>query len=114
MTDHRKFGRRHFLGIAAMTVAASEWTGLSFANIVKSKKSLTPIDTFENQSNEPFDAIKQIKAGDLNVGYAESGPEGGPPVLLLHGWPYDIHSFADVAPLLAEKGYRVIVPHLRG
>jgi pimeloyl-ACP methyl ester carboxylesterase len=58
--------------------------------------------------------IKQIKAGLLDVGYAEVGPAGGPPVLLLHGWPYDIHSFADVAPLLARAGYRVIVPYLRG
>lgn len=58
--------------------------------------------------------IKQINAGLLNVGYAEAGPASGPPVILLHGWPYDIHSFVDVAPLLAAKGYRVIIPHLRG
>jgi pimeloyl-ACP methyl ester carboxylesterase len=61
-----------------------------------------------------FGALKQINAGVLNVGYAEAGPAGGPPVILLHGWPYDIHSFVDVAPLLASAGYRVIVPHLRG
>jgi pimeloyl-ACP methyl ester carboxylesterase len=61
-----------------------------------------------------FDALKQIDAGELNVGYAESGPAEGPAVVLLHGWPYDIHSFADVAPLLAARGYRVIVPYLRG
>lgn len=58
--------------------------------------------------------IRQIRAGELDVGYYEAGPANGKPVLLLHGWPYDIHSFADVAPILAAQGYRVIVPHLRG
>jgi pimeloyl-ACP methyl ester carboxylesterase len=58
--------------------------------------------------------VKQIVAGDLNVGYVDAGPEDGAAVLLLHGWPYDIHSYADVAPLLAAKGYRVIIPYLRG
>ena len=58
--------------------------------------------------------LKQIQAGALNVGYAEAGPANGTPVLLLHGWPYDIHTYADVAPLLAQAGYRVIVPYLRG
>src|SRR5438045_2273741 len=62
----------------------------------------------------PFGAIKQIDAGVLNTGYAELGPAGGTPVVLLHGWPYDIHSYEEVAPLLASKGYRVIVPYLRG
>jgi pimeloyl-ACP methyl ester carboxylesterase len=61
-----------------------------------------------------FGPLKQVKAGLLNVGYAEAGPAGGPAVILLHGWPYDIYSFVDVAPLLAAKGYRVIVPYLRG
>jgi pimeloyl-ACP methyl ester carboxylesterase len=61
-----------------------------------------------------FGALKQIDAGDLSVGYAEVGPRGGPAVLLLHGWPYDIHSYAEVTPALAAKGYRVIVPYLRG
>ncbi len=58
--------------------------------------------------------VLQIDAGDLNVGYTEEGPSDGPAVLLLHGWPYDIHSFAEVGPLLADAGYRVIVPYLRG
>ena len=61
-----------------------------------------------------FPALKQINAGLLNVGYAEAGPADGPPVILLHGWPYDIYSFVDVAPLLASAGYRVIVPYVRG
>jgi pimeloyl-ACP methyl ester carboxylesterase len=61
-----------------------------------------------------FEALKQIDAGVLNIGYAEAGPADGTPVLLLHGWPYDIHAYGDVAPLLAARGYRVIVPYLRG
>ena len=59
-------------------------------------------------------SLKQIDAGVLSIGYAEAGPAAGPPVILLHGWPYDIHSFVEVAPLLASRGYRVIVPFLRG
>lgn len=61
-----------------------------------------------------FGPLKQVDAGVLKVGYAEAGPADGRPVLLLHGWPYDIHSFADVAPLLAAQGFRVIIPYLRG
>src|ERR1700759_3175496 len=61
-----------------------------------------------------FSALKQVDAGPLSVGYAEDGPADGPAVLLLHGWPYDIHSFAEVAPRLAAAGRRVIVPYLRG
>lgn len=61
-----------------------------------------------------FGSLKQIDAGVLNVGYAEAGPANGRPVILLHGWPYDIHSYVDVAPLLASAGYRAIVPYLRG
>ena len=61
-----------------------------------------------------FGALKQIDAGVLNIGYADVGPTGGPPVVLLHGWPYDIHSYVDVAPVLAAAGHRVIIPYLRG
>jgi hypothetical protein len=61
-----------------------------------------------------FGPLKQIDAGVLNVAYAEAGPVNGTPVVLLHGWPYDIHTYVDVAPLLASTGYRVIVPYLRG
>jgi len=65
-------------------------------------------------ANTSFSSLKQIEAGVLNVGYAEAGPASGPVVILLHGWPYDIYSYVDVAPLLASAGYRVIVPYLRG
>ena len=65
-------------------------------------------------TSTPFGALKQVDAGLLNVGYAEAGPADGPAVLLLHGWPYDIHSFAEATPVLASAGYRVIVPFARG
>jgi pimeloyl-ACP methyl ester carboxylesterase len=65
-------------------------------------------------ARDPLGAIKQIDAGVLNIGYAELGPATGTAVILLHGWPYDIHSYADVAPLLAAKGYHVVIPYLRG
>jgi pimeloyl-ACP methyl ester carboxylesterase len=73
-------------------------------------------DQFNNRNSmdTTFDQLKQINAGDLNVGYAEAGPGNGPAVMLLHGWPYDIHSFVEVTPLLASAGYRVIIPYLRG
>jgi pimeloyl-ACP methyl ester carboxylesterase len=66
------------------------------------------------ETGSSFGAINQIDAGVLNVGYAEAGPADGRPVVLLHGWPYDIHSYAEVAPLLAGHGYRVVIPYLRG
>jgi pimeloyl-ACP methyl ester carboxylesterase len=90
--------RRRFLMSAAVGIAAADLIGNAQAQ--STKKS--------------FGTLEQIDAGLLNVGYAQAGPVNGPPVLLLHGWPYDIHSFVDVAPLLASAGYRVIVPHLRG
>ncbi|HEY3222122.1 MAG TPA: alpha/beta hydrolase [Gemmatimonadales bacterium] len=66
------------------------------------------------QRDTPFAQLRQIDAGDLSVQYVEAGPAGGTPVVLLHGWPYDIYSFVDVVPLLAAAGYRVIAPFLRG
>src|SRR5690242_3282697 len=66
------------------------------------------------QAQNNFDKIKHIKAGVLDIGYAETGAHGGQPVILLHGWPYDIYSYKDVSALLAAKGYHVYVPYLRG
>ncbi|TDW51816.1 pimeloyl-ACP methyl ester carboxylesterase [Flavobacterium sp. 270] len=66
------------------------------------------------QSESPLGTLKQINAGLLNVGYTEAGPANGSPVILLHGWPYDIHSYNEVVPILVAKGYRVITPYLRG
>src|SRR2546425_4416227 len=74
----------------------------------------SPMNTIKPGTKTSFGSLKQIDAGVLNVGYAEAGPADGPAAILLHGWPYDIHSFVDVAPLLASAGYRVIVPYLRG
>jgi pimeloyl-ACP methyl ester carboxylesterase len=74
----------------------------------------TEMGVTRTEPNTSFGSLKQIEAGVLNVGYAEAGPADGPAVVLLHGWPYDIHSYVDVAPLLAARGYRVIVPFLRG
>jgi pimeloyl-ACP methyl ester carboxylesterase len=106
--------RRGFLGAAAMTFAAAQIGMISSANaqsVANKPLSLSGVVPGTHTSLGP---IKQIDAGVLNVGYAEQGPQHGPVVILLHGWPYDIHSFADVAPVLASAGYRVIVPHLRG
>jgi pimeloyl-ACP methyl ester carboxylesterase len=75
---------------------------------------MTDPSTMKPETHTAFGPLKQIEAGLLSVGYAEAGPADGQAVLLLHGWPYDIHSFVDVMPLLAGKGFRVIVPYLRG
>jgi pimeloyl-ACP methyl ester carboxylesterase len=106
--------RRNFLAAAAMTMAAAElgMTGRAEAQSRKTASAVaTPVGPGKNTSFAP---LRQIDAGLLNVGYAEAGPVDGPAVILLHGWPYDIHSFVEVAPLLASAGYRAIVPYLRG
>src|SRR5262245_28653615 len=89
-------GRRGFIGACAALIAAAK---VGRAQAVR---------------DGSFGKLKQISAGVLNVGYAEAGPTGGRPVILLHGWPYDIHTYVEVAPLLAASGYRVTVPYLRG
>jgi pimeloyl-ACP methyl ester carboxylesterase len=105
--------RRRFLRNAAMTIAAAEFVTIGSADAQSSKK--TPaVSPIKPGTNTSFTSLKQIDAGLLNVGYAEAGSADGPPVILLHGWPYDIYSFVDVAPVLASAGYRVIVPYLRG
>ena len=86
--------RREFLGTTLMTFIAAKLGAI--------------------EPGRAFGPLKQIDAGVLNVGYVDAGRSDGPAVMLLHGWPYDIHTYVDVAPLLAAKGYRVIVPYLRG
>lgn len=103
--------RRQFLGSAATTIAAASFGVIGSARAQSSKTQQPPNPRGGHTS---FGPIKQINAGLLNVGYAELGPSDGPVVILLHGWPYDIHSYVDVAPSLASAGYRAIVPHLRG
>src|SRR5579863_5876548 len=105
--------RRRFLGTAAMTLAAAE-LGLIGPAAAGEEKREPASTTSRPRTSASFGAIKQIDAGVLNVGYAEAGPPDGPAVILLHGWPYDIHSYVEVTPLLASAGYRVIVPYLRG
>jgi len=98
MTDD-SVNRRRFLG----TLAAAAGP-LLLPAAAHAQRAATP----------SFSSLKQVQAGLLDVGYAEAGPSDGPPVILLHGWPYDIHSFSEVAPLLSGAGYRVLIPYLRG
>ena len=109
MSDLINRDRRRFLGAAALTIAAAQLVRVGVAQAETG--TLKPIRAGSHTS---FRALKHIEAGVLKVAYAEDGPADGPPVLLLHGWPYDIHSFVDAAPMLASARYRVIIPYLRG
>jgi pimeloyl-ACP methyl ester carboxylesterase len=109
-----EINRRRFLGAAAMTIAAAELGMVGAARAESSKPATGSARAIRRGTNRSFGPVKQVNAGLLNTGYVEEGPASGPAVVLLHGWPYDIHSFADVSPLLAAKGYRVITPYLRG
>src|SRR5256714_10416586 len=113
MSEEINNDRRRFFGSAIMTLATARFP-MRLSNM--------PISTVTSERGTPlgaparsaFDSMKQIEAGVLNVGYAEAGPANGRAVLLLHGWPYDIHAFEEVAPILAAKGYIVIMAYLRG
>ena len=98
--------RRRFLGTALMTLAGARLGMMNRLHAPLGERTPAP--------GPSFDSLKQIDAGVLNVGYVDAGPADGPPVVLLHGWPYDLHAYAGVVPILVAKGYRVIVPHLRG
>ena len=113
MRDAINHDRRRFLRTVAMTIAAAQ---LSTTQLVPETSATQAGASAFGQAgtNVSFASLKQIDAGLLNVGYAEAGPIDGRPVVLLHGWPYDIHTYVDVAPVLASAGYRVIVPYLRG
>ncbi|MGI5466998.1 alpha/beta fold hydrolase [Streptomyces sp. CA-132043] len=116
MIDRRTFSK--VLGVGAGTAAAASLTGppgLPAASAATAQETEPANAPAAGTGDHPsFASLKQVRAGLLNVGYAEAGPAHGPVVICLHGWPYDIHSFVEVAPLLAAKGYRVIVPYLRG
>jgi pimeloyl-ACP methyl ester carboxylesterase len=114
MSDKIDHDRRRFFGTAAMTLAAAQFALSGSADAQAGNAKPADLPRIKPGTNTSFGALKQIDAGALNVGYAEAGPANGPVVLLLHGWPYDIYSFVDVTPLLAQAGYRVIVPYLRG
>jgi pimeloyl-ACP methyl ester carboxylesterase len=114
MFDRINHNRRRFLGTAVMTIAAAKLVTIGSAGAQSYR--IYPVDPIPIKpgTNTSFGTLKQIDAGVLNVGYAEVGPADGRVVILLHGWPYDIHSFVDVSPLLTSAGYRTIVPYLRG
>jgi hypothetical protein len=100
---------RRFLGAASLALLASPLGALA-ARAAPARRRPTASAALR----KPFGPVRQVNADVLRVGYVEAGPQDGRPVFLLHGWPYDIHSFAEVTPLLAARGYRVIVPYLRG
>jgi pimeloyl-ACP methyl ester carboxylesterase len=114
MSEEINYDRRRFLGTAAMTIAAAQLGMIGSADAQSNKTKPADLPKIKPGTNTSFGSLKQIDAGVLNVGYAEAGPANGHPVILLHGWPYDIHSYVDVAPLLASAGYRVIIPYMRG
>jgi pimeloyl-ACP methyl ester carboxylesterase len=114
MSNEKRYARRRFLGAAAVWLGSAELAIHGFASAQPMRDKHTEIMKPTYDGSRSFGPIKQIDAGVLNTGYVEAGPADGPVVILLHGWPYDIHSFSEVAPMLAGKGYRVIVPHLRG
>ncbi|PBC08412.1 alpha/beta hydrolase [Mesorhizobium sp. WSM3859] len=107
--DH---SRRRLFGIAAATLAAAQLGAISGASAQGGEPKAIVSGSIKPRTS--FASLKQIDAGLLNIGYAEDGPSDGAPVILLHGWPYDIYSYVDVVPLLADAGYRMIVPYLRG
>src|SRR5437870_3996760 len=109
MSEAINHDRRRLLSTVVLTVAVAE-----FAMIGSTDAQSSKINPIKSGTNTSFSLLRQIDAGVLNVGYAEAGPANGAPVILLHGWPYDIYSYVDVTPLLASAGYRVIVPYVRG
>ena len=114
MSEDINHHRRRFLGTAAMTIAAAQLVMTGSARAQSGNAGPATLPAVKPGTNTSFGPLKQIDAGVLNVGYAEAGPADGRVVILLHGWPYDIYSYVDVAPLLASAGYRVIIPYLRG
>ena len=108
------YDRRRFLNDTLKTLGAFEIAGIGVDHKFFANKKFTSVMANDKGTSASFGTLKQINAGVLNVGYVESGPANGSPVILLHGWPYDVYSFAEVTPILAAKGYRIIVPYLRG
>ena len=110
MAERINSTRRGLLAGAAMSAtSALGIVGNAGAQSGQAASTRPPTGT-----GKSFGPLKQVDAGLLSVGYAEAGPPNGPVVFLLHGWPYDLHTYVDVAPLLASAGYRVIVPYVRG
>jgi pimeloyl-ACP methyl ester carboxylesterase len=114
LTEIKVNRRRLFHGGAAAALAAAQFGLAGSANAQAANAKPARLPAIKPGTNTSFAPLKQVDAGPLNIGYAEAGPADGPAVILLHGWPYDIHSYVDVAPLLASAGYRAIIPYLRG
>ena len=114
MSKKRNYDLRRYLGAVALGIIASPLAMIGSVHAQPIIKKNTDATSLNQVTNTSFGELKQIDAGLLNVGYVESGPATGTPVILLHGWPYDIYSFADVTPLLVAQGYHVFVPYLRG
>jgi pimeloyl-ACP methyl ester carboxylesterase len=114
MSEEINHDRRRFVATSAITIAAAQLGMIGSALAQSSKANPASVPAIKPGTNTSFGPLKQIDAGVLSISYVEAGPASGKPVILLHGWPYDIHSFVDVAPLLMAKGYRIIVPFLRG
>lgn len=108
VSDGIDLPRRRLIGAAGLAMAAGE------LGMIRPVRAAARLSAIKPGTYTSFAPLKQVDAGVLNVGYAEAGPADGPPVILLHGWPYDIYSFVDVAPLLAQAGYRVLIPYVRG
>ena len=114
MSKATKYDRRHFLGNTLMSFGSAGLFMKVFENADSGMENPVSPSAGKTDMHGSFDQLKQIDAGVLNVGYVEAGTANAPVVILLHGWPYDIHSFAEVTPLLVSAGYRVITPYLRG
>jgi pimeloyl-ACP methyl ester carboxylesterase len=114
MIDRRTFGKALGLAAASATVLGAVPGTAAAGPLSRDPSGPTVGGVPELPVAPAFERIRQVDAGELNIGYAELGPANGRPVVLLHGWPYDIHSYVDAAPILAARGYRVIVPYLRG
>jgi pimeloyl-ACP methyl ester carboxylesterase len=114
MPEHSKYDRLGFLRNAGIALAGAQLAAMSPAGAQVRKLLAANVPATAAGTHTSLASLKQIDAGLLNIGYAEAGPADGQAVILLHGWPYDIHSYVDVAPILAAAGYRVIVPYLRG
>jgi pimeloyl-ACP methyl ester carboxylesterase len=114
MSKQLTYNRRRFLNDTLKTLGAFEIAGIGVDHKYFANKNFFSVMENDKGTGASLGTLKQIDAGVLNVGYVEDGPANGSPVVLLHGWPYDIYSFAEVTPILTAKGYRVIVPYLRG
>jgi pimeloyl-ACP methyl ester carboxylesterase len=114
MSDILSHRRRNLLGAATLSLLASQLPAKALADAADWDALPERKRAANSAVPESFNSLRQVDAGMLNIGYVDAGDPGGAPVILLHGWPYDIHAYFDVVPRLTAAGYRVIVPHLRG